>query len=338
MPALGAAVADMLLPMQQRCDRRQFGHAVSLGELDMRQGLHRAHQHRVADHRGAVGDPLQGRQVVIAERRMIDEHLDHGRHQQHIGYAFFLDRGRNAVGRKTLDHDVGAARQQHRIHRSAVGEVKHRCRMQIDRGARPQPFTERVKRVGHQVAMAQHHALGTAGGAAGVEDTGEIVTLAHGVRDGLALRDQRFVVLHAGGRLAVIGIDQLEARVGLGQGRADRCERLVDEQDLRAAIAHRVLVFQRAPADIERHDDGAGPADGEIELEIAVGVQRQHRNAIAVLGAESADSGGEASDAIADLAPVAPAFTADDREPVWIDLQRAAQSVRDVHLDPPWMF
>ena len=33
MPALGAAVADVLVPVQQRRDRRQLGHAVGLGEL-----------------------------------------------------------------------------------------------------------------------------------------------------------------------------------------------------------------------------------------------------------------------------------------------------------------
>ncbi len=62
--------------------------------------------------------------------------------------------------------------QQHRIHRRAIGEVEHRCGMQVDRAARPHAFAERVQRIDHQIAMAEHHALGTAGGAAGVEDAG----------------------------------------------------------------------------------------------------------------------------------------------------------------------
>ncbi|MEY9615340.1 hypothetical protein ABIF21_008214 [Bradyrhizobium elkanii] len=295
------------------------------------------HQHGVADHGGAVGDPLQGRQIVIAERRVIDEHLDHGRHQQHVGDALLLHGGRDAVRRKALDHDVGAAGQQHRIHRRAIGEVEHRRRVQIDRAARPQAFAERVERIGHQIAMAQHHALGAAGGAAGVEDAGEIVTAAHGIGHRCAARDQRLVILHAGRRLALVGIDQLQAGDGACQRRADRRKRLVDEQDRCAAVAQRVLVLQRRPADVERHDHGAGPADGEVELEIAVGVERQDRDAVAVQRAEGADRGGKAGDAVADLAPVAPPLTADDCEPVWIDLQRAPQSVRDVHSSPPLM-
>ena len=57
---------------------------------------------------------------------MIDQHLDHGRDQKHVGDALVLNRGHHAFRRERLDHDVGAAAEQQRIHRRAIGEMKHR--------------------------------------------------------------------------------------------------------------------------------------------------------------------------------------------------------------------
>ena len=93
-----------------------------------------------------------------------------------------LNRGHHAFRRERRDHDVGAAAEQQRIHRRAVGEMEHRRGMQIDGRGRKQAFAERVQRVGHQVAVAEHHALRAAGGAAGVEDAGEVGRVAHRVR------------------------------------------------------------------------------------------------------------------------------------------------------------
>ena len=92
--------------------------------------------------------------------------------------------------------------------------MEHRRSVQVDRAARPQAFAERIQRIQHQIAMAEHDALGTAGGAAGVEDAAEVLALAHCIHDRRTARDQALVVLHAGGCLAVIGIDEIERKRG----------------------------------------------------------------------------------------------------------------------------
>ena len=105
--------------------------------------------------------------------------------------------------------------------------------------------------------------------------------------------------------LAVVGIDQLEARDrAFASAAPTAAKALSTNRMLGAAIAHGVLVLQRAPADVERHDHGAGPAGGQIKFEIAVGIERQDRDAVAGLRAERADAGGQPRDAVADLAPV----------------------------------
>ena len=49
--------------------------------------------------------------------------------------ALVPDRSHHALGRKALDDHVGAAGEQQRIHRRAVGEMKHRRGVQIGRRA-----------------------------------------------------------------------------------------------------------------------------------------------------------------------------------------------------------
>jgi hypothetical protein len=72
------------------------------------------------------------------------------------------------------------------------------------------------------------------------------------------------VIVHAGGRLAVVGVDQLQTGNRLGKRGTDRRKGFVHEQHAGAAIAHGILVFERAPADVERHNHGAGPAGGKV--------------------------------------------------------------------------
>ena len=64
-------------------------------------------------------------------------------------------------------------------------------------------------------------------------------------------------------------------------------------------------------------------------------VRRQALLTFAIVG--GGPTGVELAGTIADLAPVAPPLTADDREPVWIDLQCAPQPVCDIHSSPPLM-
>ena len=97
----------------------------------------------------------------------------------------------------------------------------------------------------------------------------------------------------------------------------------VDYQHNCAAIAHGVCVFERAPSDIDRNDHRAGPRRGEIELEIPVGIEREHSDAFTGIGAERAKAGRQPRYPFSDLAPVPSPAAKHGGEAVWIDLQSA---------------
>lgn len=183
--------------------------------------------------------------------------------------------------------------------------------------------------------MAEHHPLGAAGGAAGVEDAREVGTAAHRIRNRLALRQQGFVAFHSGRHVAVIGIHQLQSGRGLRQACSCRCECLVDHQHQGAAIAQGVLVFERAPPDVERNDHRAGPCGRQIKFEVSVGIEREHRDAFAGSRPEPTQAARQPRYSFSDLAPVPSPVAKHGGEAIGIDLQRAPQSLRSIHRAPP---
>ena len=265
---------------------------------------------------------------------MIGQHLDHGRHQQGGRNLLLLDRGDHQFRAEGPDDHIGAAADQRSEHRAAIGEVEHRRGVEIDRAVRQQALAQHVQRVAGDVGVAQHHALGTAGGAAGVEDAGQILARGHRVRNGLARSDQFLVVLRLRRSLIVIGIDQFH-RHGFRELDAHFGKRLVDDEHRSAAVVQGVFDLGVAPADVGGHDHRARPGDTEIEFEVAVGIEHQHRDPVASLDAELLQPARELCDALADLAPGAAAVAVDGGDACRVGLQHPAQALGHIHHNSP---
>src|SRR5581483_12167273 len=104
--------------------------------------------------------------------------------------------------------------------------MEHWRSMKIDGRALKETLTERVQRINHEIAVAEHDAFRAAGGAAGVEDAGEVGSAAHRIRNRLAAKQQRLVAFHSGRYVAIVGIDQLQTGNRLRQRGARRRKRL----------------------------------------------------------------------------------------------------------------
>ena len=110
--------------------------------------------------------------------------------------------------------------------------------MQINRCAAETDLRRaRCIALGHQIAVAEHDAFRAAGGAAGIEDAGEVASPACAWRRArCASHDQlpRSSMSTPAGR-PLVGIDQLQAAGSVrASAAADRGKRLVDEQDIEA--------------------------------------------------------------------------------------------------------
>ncbi len=114
---------------------------------------------------------------------------------------------------------------------------------------------------GREVAVREHHALGVAGGAAGVDDAGEVGALGHERRRRGALR-------RPAGAPGLGEVDEIEgAQVGeglAGPGAALGLDAGVPEGDARPGRADDVGELRPFEAGIDGDGDGAGAEDREV--------------------------------------------------------------------------
>ncbi|PBI92112.1 hypothetical protein BKP43_20490 [Variovorax boronicumulans] len=240
-------------------------------------------------------------------------------------------RGEHAVHREARQDDLRAAHEHAAQQKRQPRQVKERRHLQQPRAVVEEGAEHRDLRVDHQRRVAEHHALGPAGGAAGVEHAGQVVSAAQRVGHGLALADQRFVFRHARGRLALAHVDPGgDGARGGAQFVRRRQELVVHEQDVRRAVVERVRHLGHAPARVDRVDHAAGPPHGQVVLQRAVGVEREHAHAIAGLHAQATQPTRQARDALAEFAVRARAALEHGGDGARAALHGAVQGLREV--------
>ena len=237
-----AALGGMRPGRIDGCQRRELGHAVGLHEAHPGQRGHGPLDHCFRHRGGAIGDGVQCTQVArLLHRRMVDHHLDHGRHQQHMG---------DPVAGHDVEHPFGVEARHDRMriafdpvrHRHAhVGQMEHRRGMQIGAVGGGQTIGAHRQARAAQIGVAEHHPLGKTGGAAGVENAGQVVASPDCIRDRCRGSNQRLVIMGAGGCLRVAAIDHLAQGLRIAAQPLDhRAEVLVDQQQGRARIVKRI--------------------------------------------------------------------------------------------------
>ena len=156
---------------------------------------------------------------LLAQRRVMQEpRIERGHAHQHGRARHQFD---DQVGIEFRQEDHRGTREQRDVarHEQAVGVID-RQRVDQDVVFGEAPVVDQGQRVRGQIVVAQHRALGTAGGARRVEDGGEVV---------IAARDRRkFRFCLVGGfrqRALAVGTERFHPGADLGRDRA-RCPRL----------------------------------------------------------------------------------------------------------------
>ncbi|MCY1286701.1 hypothetical protein D9M70_356770 [compost metagenome] len=134
-PAAGLAFGAVMLRQQRGGQRRQFGHAVALGEAGGGEHAAGAVEQRRGDRRGAIADALQRTEVELLQFRVgvarIQQHLDHGRRQQDLADAFAGDGLQYLLRHEGRLHHVRPPGHEQCGHGREVGQVEHRHHVQI---------------------------------------------------------------------------------------------------------------------------------------------------------------------------------------------------------------
>ena len=212
--------------------------------------------------------------------------------------------------------------------------MEHRSRVQVDVLGAVGALDHVVLGVGDQVGVAEHHALGDAGRAAGVGDGGDRLGGQLGQRRRLE-RDQLLVghaVLRAG---AVAEVDEvLEQRAALPQRAGGLELRCVGAEHPRLAVVEHVGELRGRQARVEVVEDAAVGGNPDPALEVAPGVRCQHRDHVARCHGELRQAAAEPTDAARQLAVGDRAGCAAGRDTVAVQARgvRQGPAQRVLHL------
>ena len=180
----------------------------------------------------------------------------------------------------------------------------------------------------HQVALRQHHALGPTGGAAGVEQPGQIVRSALGRRRGAPVGQRRE---------QCIGLDRLDIDLALQPGERHPAPRRCVTKAQRACASPMIhSSLGRVQLGIHRHHRQPGPPGAPQDFEVARVVVHEEHDPVAALQAGLAQALREAGAARGPLGMRGPGLGAlQDRNPVGVVARLAIQQMGKAHAAGP---
>ena len=250
-------------------DGRGFGEAVAVGDARVGEGFEDAGDEVGRGGRAAVHDAAHACGVEIREIGLVDgEPVDGGNGGEDVD-AFGLDgleEGLDVEGRHDDRCAAGfAGGQQLAV---AAGDVEERDGDQAaEISGRREADAAAGFHVGEEVLVRGHGAFGEAGGAAGVEDGGDVFGGASGV----------------------------------GEGRAKGERAPVLQNELAAGIVEDVVDFGLAETGVDGDGNGSGELDAEEGDAPVEAVGEADGDAVAVCDALSAEASGEAGGLVPEL-------------------------------------
>src|SRR5208337_2886835 len=177
-----------------------FGEAINVSDLDA--DFLSGANHRWWRRRGRRDHPQPGLEANAASRAVLGQGANHHRRATKMGDAFLLDKVHRTLGDDLRQADMAPAHRGYRPRETPAVAVEHGQRPEIDGAAGEAVLDDLTDSVHVTAAMGVHHALGIAGGAAGVVD-GDDVVLANLMR-----HDRRVTFAQ---ELLVVDDDALEA-------------------------------------------------------------------------------------------------------------------------------
>ena len=229
----------------------------------------------------AGGDGLERGQIGRSPGRVIRHRLDGRRHQHRQRRPVAGDRGQRRVGGEAgMDGHGRAVMQRRRGLDVQPADVKERQHGQhVVVGTEPMHVLAHDA-VPEQRLLAQHRALGSPGGAGGVDDqqrTGHV-----GVRIAAVTRGSR----QQGVQRRALGWRKIEADgVGIRQGFRKRWEnfreRRFEHQHLGGGVRENEQLFGDRQPPVQRHQHGAEPGAGVEQHQVVRTVEAENGDTVA---------------------------------------------------------
>src|SRR6266496_5751907 len=160
----------MLLIFETR-EEAGLAESIALEKFHVRQKLSRPMDKLRRHWRTAISQNLEAAQVIRPCFGDLRQQVQHRRHQHRVSYAFALDQLTETFRAELWNRDLARTESRCCEHGGKIGNVKNRCRMQIDTAFSVSHPIAEVVEVREDVGVSHHDALGPARGATGIDES-----------------------------------------------------------------------------------------------------------------------------------------------------------------------
>src|SRR6266481_9587943 len=121
-----------MLLIFEACEEAGLAESIALEKFHVRQKLSHSMNKFRRHWRAAVSQNLEAAQVIRLCVGHLRQQVHHRRHQHRVSYAFALDQLTETLRAELRNCDLARTESRCCEHGGKIGNVKNRCRMQID--------------------------------------------------------------------------------------------------------------------------------------------------------------------------------------------------------------
>src|SRR5271154_1093421 len=158
-----------MVPILETCEEAGLAESIALEKFHVWQKLSHPMDKFRRHWRAAISQNLEAAQVIRLSFGHLRQQVQHCRHEYRVGHAFALDQLTESLRGELWNRDLARTESRRCEHGGKIGNVKNRCRMQIDTAfSVPHPIAEVVE-VRQDVGVSHHDALRPARGATRID-------------------------------------------------------------------------------------------------------------------------------------------------------------------------
>src|SRR6267154_549131 len=160
-----------MLLIFKTCEEAGLAESIALEKFHVRQKLSRPMDKLRRHWRTAISQDFETAQVIRFCFGKLRQQVQHRRHEHRVSYAFAVDQLTETLRAELWNRDLARTESWCCEHGGKIGNVKNRCRMQIDTAFSVSHPIAEVVDVGQDVGVRNHDALRSARCATGVDES-----------------------------------------------------------------------------------------------------------------------------------------------------------------------
>src|SRR5579859_4931294 len=160
-----------MLLIFETCEETGLTESIALEKSHVRQKLSGATDKFRCHGRTAISENLEAGQVIRFCLRHLRQQVQHRRHEHGVSYAFAFDQLAETLRAELRNRELARTKSRRCEQRGEIGNVKNRCRMEIDAALSVSHPIAEVIDVRQDVGVSHHDALRPARRATGIDES-----------------------------------------------------------------------------------------------------------------------------------------------------------------------